>query len=514
MKSILCYSIIGFHLLGTMLVAQQSTEKSAVTVPSPLTVGIDDLGWKQGWSSDVAMDPLKPHHIDGPENRWMGLEDYKTIVDIASRVNSRLLCLFIMSEFDRENICADFPCTTEQGEHWDNSALVSDNNFIIMDYIKSNAAFIEFGLHGVRHNHWKEGNKMGEFAMDNFNRNPHPVSEMQEHLHCFEKLIEQYGISFPKSFVPPRHCYYHNPADSMDTGGILAEWGIKYVSWGHKFWGRNYDQNALNPMNNCMLNHGVLVLERDQAVTWRNSLGIAPDSISTDFYYECTHWHNYIAADPKDNHIIADKWIKWFNQIKDAPDRYLPKNTAQLYSQALYLEYSKITIDGNVVSIDNTEMPDWAYHLGFIGNLEIKCSLDEGEHVSKVLVSKDVEMAYYCEDGKYAYVSLPVLEKDKYDIEIQTGNTAMSECVINNGTYCINGFNKSEERVKLDLTMYGKQLIQVKLDEAKVANVRSDSEGLIIDAWKWNEATQICSITIASNDTQGVAGSIQLYLSD
>ena len=85
-------------------IGQAPREKDAViVVPSPLTVGIDDMGWKQGWSTDV--DSLKPHHIDAPEGRWMGMADYEVIIDIAKSVNSRLLGLFIMSEFDRSNIC-------------------------------------------------------------------------------------------------------------------------------------------------------------------------------------------------------------------------------------------------------------------------------------------------------------------------------------------------------------------------------------------------------------------------
>ena len=191
------------------------------------------MGWKQGWSTDV--DSVNPHHIDGPEGRWMGMADYEVVIDIAKAVNTRILGLFIMSEFDRSNICADFPSTTEEGANWDNSDRKRDDDHRIMNYVKSNAAYLEFGLHGVRHNHWKDGKKSGEFARNNLNINPHTVEEMQQHLKCYKRLIDQYGISFPKSFVPPRHCYYYNPEDSMDTGGLMASWGIKYVSWGHKF---------------------------------------------------------------------------------------------------------------------------------------------------------------------------------------------------------------------------------------------------------------------------------------
>ena len=34
------------------------------------------------------------------------------------------------------------------------------------------------------------------------------------------------------------------------------------------------------------------------------------------------HWPNLLELDPAKNHTAGDKWIKWFNQIKDSPDRY------------------------------------------------------------------------------------------------------------------------------------------------------------------------------------------------
>lgn len=228
--NILLILTICLHMLSCV----QEGDPPSITVPSPLTVGIDDLGWKQGWSTDVANNPNKPHHIDGLEGRWMGLADYETIVNIRKEVNSSLLCLFIMSEFDCTNICANYPTTTKKGANWDNSYWMSDNNSKIMDYVKSNSAYMEFSLHGVRHEYWENGRKRdGEFANRNYNRRPYPVEKLQNHLQCYKQLLDQYRITFPKSFVPPKHCYCHNPLNSMDTGGLMASWGIKYISWGH-----------------------------------------------------------------------------------------------------------------------------------------------------------------------------------------------------------------------------------------------------------------------------------------
>lgn len=502
--------LINLQIAGQTL----SNSKSGIVVPIPLSVGIDDMGWKQAWSSDVMTDRNKPHHIDCQEGRWMTLSDYESVVNIAKKVDSRLLGLFIMSEFDRSNICAEFPSTTEYGKNWDNSSLVSDDDFKIMDYVKDNAAFLEFGLHGVRHEYWENGKiRTGEFANNNYNKKPYPLEKMQNHLQCYKYLLDQYNITFPKSFVPPKHCYYHKPEDSMDTGGLMASWGIKYVSWGHKYWGANYDERALNPMSNMLYNHGVLVLERDQSVPWSKSVGVAPDTISTDFYYECTHWHNYVAAAPKDNPIVGEKWVQWFNMIKDSPDRYLPKNTSQLNSQALYLKYANILIDGNKLTIDNTQMPDWAYEEDFVGNLVIKIPLDNEQHISSVLFSSPMSVASCFKDRGFGYVVLPKLEQQKYEVIIHTGTTQLYNCVVNNGTYNINKMEIKDKKVLLDVEMYGTQNIHIRLKSGKPTKIKSLNKGLSIESWKWNADKKVCEVMIKAGDIQGVTGKVEIKLS-
>lgn len=485
----------------------ETVKPNVIVVPSPMTVGIDDVGWKQGWSTDVATNPNNPHHIDAPEGRWMGMPDYEAIVNIGKNVKSRLLCLFIMSEYDRTNICAEYPTTTQFGKNWDNSALVIDNDFKIMDYVKENAAYMEFGLHGVRHEYWDNGEKRtGEFAYNNFNRRPYPLNEMQNHLKCYKRLLDQYDISFPKSFVPPKHCYYHNPEDSMDTGGLMASWGIKYVSWGHKYWTR-YHEFVINPMSNCQLNHGVLVLERDQAVPWNNGLGLAPDSISTDLYYECTHWHNYIAAVPEDNPEVGEKWIRWFNMIKDSPDRYLPKNTVQLNSQALYLKYANIKIDKDRIVIDNSGMPGWAYEKELLGNLVLKVALETGSHVSSAKLNNENIASYY-EDRGFGYVSLPMLDNSKHVLTISVGKMEMPNFVLNDGTYNVCKFEIGEQNVNLLLDMYGTQDVKVILENFNNYEVKSNSNFLIINSSIWEESTNTLTMNITATDIQGVVGEI------
>ncbi len=141
-------------LLKSVLVASYlscTAATLALNVPKPMAIDIDDLGWKEGWDLHESGGPCR---LGLPRGRVMSLPDYEVLVYISNAVGVRLKCLFIMSEFDRSNLCARYPTTNERGSAWDNSALVSDGDFAVMNYAKENAAHIEFGLHGVRHEFW------------------------------------------------------------------------------------------------------------------------------------------------------------------------------------------------------------------------------------------------------------------------------------------------------------------------------------------------------------------------
>ena len=121
-------------LLRSVLVASFlffAAASFGIDVPKPLAIDIDDLGWKEGWDLHESGGPYR---LGLPRGRMMGLEDYEVVVDIGKAAGVRIKSLFIMSEFDRSNICAAYPTTNEHGSDWDNSALVSDGDFVIMDY--------------------------------------------------------------------------------------------------------------------------------------------------------------------------------------------------------------------------------------------------------------------------------------------------------------------------------------------------------------------------------------------
>ena len=217
-------------------------------------------------------------------------------------------------------------------------------------------------------------------------------------------------------------------------------------------------------------------------------------------------------VDPANNHVAGDKWIAWFNRIKDEPDRYLPKNTAQLFSQYLYQRYADIDLGGNIVEIDNTGMPDWAYELDLVGNLLLKLPLKPGTHVSSASLNGG-DIACYYEDAGFGYIVLPKLERSSYVLTYSTGTSEMPNCVLNDGTYNVDKFEIRPDSASLSLEMYGTQDVKVKLDTFKPAGAQSGIASLIINSSQWDEATNTLVMNITATDVQGIEGDILIVSS-
>jgi len=463
-----------------------------ITVPMPLAGGrVDDVGWKRGWSTDATGGPWR---VGMPEGRWMVWQDYEVLVYIAKAVGTRLQCNFIMCEFDRSNICAEYPTTTWQGSNWDNSQLVSDDDFRIMNYVKDNAAYIEFSLHGVGHEHWDPvtGERTrAEFAKADGTTWPYEV--VKGHLECYKRLIDQYGISFPKNYVPTASYYYYNPDDPNDHGGLLSSYGVKTCNAGE---------------DTYITDHGVMVLPRiSVAVPW-NAVGMAPEQI-TSACIIVNHWANMVEKDPADNHKAGDKWIQWCEKIKALPDRYIPKNTAQLYSQYLYKKYTffNTSFDKNQVRINNKRMPDEVYKYDLLGNLVLKVPLENGRHISSAQFSGG-NIACYYEDKGFGYIILPKLEKSYYTLTFSTGPYEMPNYAINDGTFNVLKFTLSDKNATVSLQMYGTGDVKVKLDAFKPTGAESNSKNLVINSWNWDQQTRTFIAKVTATDVQGVVSDL------
>ena len=171
-----------FTMVGPKAVTINGTE---IAMPFPMTVTIDDTGWRYSYRSN--------------RSQAVVLKDYENLVYIGEQVGTRLMCAFIISDFDKTNICADYPTTTSCGKDWNNTINLCAQDELIMHYIKDNSAYIEYGLHGVRHEMYGDGYlieegreagyaKHGGEWYDIFGNKPWNFTALQNHAYVFDQI--------------------------------------------------------------------------------------------------------------------------------------------------------------------------------------------------------------------------------------------------------------------------------------------------------------------------------------
>jgi hypothetical protein len=249
------------------------------TIPFSLTQSVDDVGWKRWENKHVDADHQE---VGGTVSELSTLPDYQNLVDIGRGAGTRLMTAWILQDFDTTNtIC-------QQTKYNNDGAIMVPNASPldaalaqqVMDRMKTSAAFVELGVHGISHEHYLSltpaeaaaydpalisndpvwGLFLGtraEFAHLQESTDPvaiqdpsvndgylavaHPTWGWQSalnHLTCWDEIYRQYFPAdqhgFPKSFVPPAHAFYFNQDNpvmtNQTTSDLLAQFGVKYVN--------------------------------------------------------------------------------------------------------------------------------------------------------------------------------------------------------------------------------------------------------------------------------------------
>ena len=480
-----------------------------ILFPRPFAFAVDDLGWNQGSNLSISSTP-GPHRAG--VKRDFDLRDYQYMIHVGKAVGARIQCLFILSEMDRENILAKFPTTTHQREKWNNSIRINDEQRVIMNYVRDQSAYMEFGLHGTGHEYWAPGEPQKRAEWYNLiDKKPWPEESLREHLQCFKDIMTQYGLtranghSFPESFVPCAYSYYWNPTGDYSLGKLLTEVGVKFAN-------TDFSQiPELHPpadINGGDFDFGTHVINRvNYGNVWHelSSLPSVPlEKQETDIIE--SHWPNWLAQDDFLQASVTESWIQYYKNVQRKADRYIAKNTEQLHSQWLYKRYTKISeaIPG-VVEIDNRQMPAQAYRCNTLGNMVLKVKLNEGEHISSASLGI-ASIPCYFEDEGYAFIYLPVLQKQHYTLYYSVGTEEMDSYIYNDGTYNVYYVERDPENFIANVKVYGTTVIRVRCHEPE--KVSAGNTQLIIKDFTYHSSLQELEIVVQGVDMQGSRGDI------
>ncbi len=485
--------------------SQTNTGNERIIFPRGVSVNIGQVGWMGGGSLE---------ETDGPWRagirRDFDVRDYKPIVEVGKEMGVRFMTLFILGEFDRLNILSEYPTSNPDGERWDNSEYTGPVQLEIMDYVKGNAANLEFGITGVLHEYWEDGVKSRAEWFNVEEQKPRDEKIIRDNVELLKRLMAQYGItperghSFPESFIS--YGFYFNPGADYSLGKVLSENGVKYANTPFAtIKGLNHP-----PLLDGGFDNGVLLLDRsNHGNLWYEYATLprlGPDSIRTVVVE--SHWANWLAFDDHLQPALNNRWVRYLRSIQAHPDHYLSKNTEQLYSQWLYKKYATVheTKPGEVI-INNQLMPEDAYTRNLLGNMVLAIKLGDSEHVSWARIDGKPVAAYYEAEG-YAYIYLPPLQKQNYTFEYKVGDKKMERFVNNTGTYNVYNVTEHDSSLDIDLKMYGEQVVEIHTPEP--TSVTSSNDYLQVKSFTYDEEQNRAFITINGRDIQGERGTIHV----
>lgn len=497
----------GLFFMGTALsVTAQDLQGSSILFPTGVSVNVGQVGWMGGHSEDSSGGPWR-----AGIRRNFDVRDYKPMVEVGQRLGIRFMSLFILGEFDRLNILGEYPTSNPDGENWDNARYIGPTQIEIMDYVKKNAAHIEFGITGVLHEYWENGVKTRAEWFDVANQKPREESIVRKNVELIKRLMAQYGItpekghSFPQSFIS--YGFYFNPGAQYSLGKVLSENGIKYANTPYA---SIHGLSSRPPLLSGGLDHGVLLLDRFNHGNLWYDFGAVPSITPKEIQSVVveSHWANWLAFDDFLQPDVNQKWIDFLLTIQRDPDHYLTKNTEQLYSQWLYKEHTLVeeTAPG-YVSIDNRNMPKEVYQYDLLGNMVLALSLPEGEQISAATINGKPITALHETEG-FVYIYLPPLEAKKYELKYTLGKIGINRMVLNDGTYNVYRIENLKNKMQVELRMYGEQTVNIKSDRPK--NVTSLNPHLALLSYDYDDEDQLIRVALQGRDMQGEVGILQI----
>lgn len=476
-------------------------------IPNAIGLGIDDAGW------------LTMHY---DQTRNYTLNDYQSLVNVGRRSGSRLMTAWILGELDKTGVTMksaynppfNLSWIASTG-YWIKPNLTEAN--ALMDFVKNNPEYMEFGLHGVTHGHYalpseSSHAEWGDKSLEKGKSMPWDWLDMNNHADAVLEIIREYfdaeTCSYPKSFVAPSHGYYYGDGTSnKTTGALLSARGVKYA---------NGDVQACTSFVNGGIDNGLLYIRRgfgaefnaEGKIPWDGTTFKTGEYPGDGYGWTEAHFPNLWNAE--------DAWVSYLRGINNNAFRYLPANTAQCSSQWLYKNYATLTSTGTYTATLNTNaIPDAAYSKNLLGTLVLKTKLG-GKHISSATIDNGAQISGYYEDEfGYGYLiisnknnTMGRLNKGVYNIECTIGNTFMTNYVdVTGATYNLYSYDYDATKAEVKLEMYGTQDVRVKLPFTP-HEVVSTNPKLKINSWSYT--APILTVNVTGKNIQGEEGSIYI----
>lgn len=315
-----------------------------ITIPAALQLVVDDLGWMIGrdmrWEDEPSRTGMPRNHV---------LADYQMLEELGKALDMKLMCPFVIGEWDRHNLLRRLPDASRFGRDWDSALyLRQDEAAEIRDFLNQ-AQYLEIGLHGLLHDRWHDGKLVGprEFYVPQGNvKNapeelaPEPV--LRAHLDIFFEIYRSWGFNQTiRSFASPSGSY----GDSWKTDGlarILSEYGIRY--W------------CNTGFDTCLVRSGIIINEKAITLAPWEAYDLDPESMPDFDTAQAgivgAHWPNFLRFNPEKNLYNLHAWTGFFKRQAGQFGIILSGDFAFASHQQLYKKMADLHVEDNVCIIN------------------------------------------------------------------------------------------------------------------------------------------------------------------
>ncbi len=317
------------------------TTDMQLTIPMPLQIIVDDVGW---WSGQDGSQFNQPYRTGTGRDHQP--EDYLALATLGKELNMKILAGFVLCEWDKTNLLKKLPSATWMGSDWNNAGIRCEDKERAADIIRRERAFIEIGLHGIGHEFWVDG-RMERAEFHDEQCEMRDRDEVRRHLDFFLQLMEQYKLSpAPISFIPPalKHSF-GNGEEGFQK--LLHEFGIRYVTT--RFNKARQFSQPLHPQ--LTWENNVLLVDRGKAESAWNATGCEP-VFAFDRPFLTLHWANILHQDPEMNLDVVYKWVDFLREGAKKQRFILARDTQSCLSQYLHMLFSTIHGYNGGFSID------------------------------------------------------------------------------------------------------------------------------------------------------------------
>jgi len=340
-----------------------------LSIPFPLLVTIDDVGWWLGQDGSADGQPFRTgmsrNHVP---------EDYTAVIALGKALNMKIPAGFILCEWDDGGLLRDLPSATWMGENWINPFPDSEIKEKTAEIIRQGNRYLEVAIHGLGHEFWDKGRMQRSEFHDQQGR-MRSETVVRKHLEYFFRLMELLSLAeAPRLFIPPalNHCF---GAGEEGFQAIARSFGIKYVTLVFsrarccippQFEGIGWEEE-------------IMLLDRGISDTKWNQ--VAQEATFT-FKYPILplHWANILHPDPSRNMEVIQNWISFLQTQVKEKKRVFSSDIASCVTQYLNATQSRIVIDQGKFIV----MLDWVNMVprtSLADELFFAVSVPKGEHL-------------------------------------------------------------------------------------------------------------------------------------